>query len=269
MACSPKCARAMRMRPISSTRSMRIGQPFAARRQAEILRPHADLDPLALGQPRIAARELQRGAADISGAAFHARRQHVHARRADEIADEGVRRSVEQFVRRSDLHHRAVIHHDHRLGEGQRLGLVVRHVDHGAPDLRVELLQLGAQLPFQLRIDDGQRLVEQDRGHVFAHEAAAERDLLLGVGGQAARAAIEIGSEIEHGGHRAYPPVDFRRADPAVLQREGQVLVDASSCRRRRGTGTPGRCCAARSGPGSRSGRRTGHGRGSASRGRR
>ena len=52
----------------------------------------------------------------------------------------------------------------------------------------MQRFQLGAQLPFQRGIDDGQRFVEQDRGDVRAHEAAAERNLLLGVRRQAARA---------------------------------------------------------------------------------
>ena len=107
------------------------------------------------------------------------------------MADEGMRRPLEQLVRRADLHHLAVMHDHDLVGEGQRLGLVVGDVDHGDVERAVELLQLRAQLPFQMRVDHRQRLVEQDRRHVRAHQAAAERDLLLHVGGEAARLAVE------------------------------------------------------------------------------
>ena len=82
----------------------------------------------------------------------------------------------------------APVVHDHDLvGEGQRLRLVVRHVDHREVELAVQRLEGRAQLPFQVRIDHRQRLVEQDGGDVRAHQAAAERDLLLGVGREVAR----------------------------------------------------------------------------------
>ena len=38
--------------------------------------------------------------------------------------------------------------------------------------LAVDLLKACAQLPFQVRIDDRQRLVEQDRRDVAAHQAS-------------------------------------------------------------------------------------------------
>ena len=92
---------------------------------------------------------------------------------------------LEQLDRRAGLHDLAVVHHHHLVGEGQRLGLVVGDIDHGAPDALVQLLELGAQHPFEMRIDDRQRLVEHDDVDVGADQAAAERDLLLAVGGQA------------------------------------------------------------------------------------
>ena len=124
-------------------------------------------------------------------------RHDVHAGRADEIADEGVRGLVEQFGRRAALHHAAVMHDDDGVGEGQRLGLVVGDVDHREIELAMQRLQLRAQLPFQLGIDHRQRLVEQHRGDVGADETAAERNLLLGVGRQPRRLAAEPGREVE------------------------------------------------------------------------
>ena len=79
------------------------------------------------------------------------------------------------------------------LGEGQRLDLVVGDVDQGELQLVVDLLELPPQLPLEMRIDDRERLVEQHRRDVLAHQAAAERDLLLGVGGEAGGALRSAG----------------------------------------------------------------------------
>ena len=95
------------------------------------------------------------------------------------------------------LDHGAVMHDHDLVGEGERLGLVVGHVDHGEVERAVQLLQGRAELPFQVRVDHRQRLVEQDGRHVGAHEAAPERDLLLHVGRQIARLAVEHAGEIE------------------------------------------------------------------------
>jgi hypothetical protein len=39
---------------------------------------------------------------------------------------------------------------------------------------------------------------------VLAHQAAAERDLLLGVGGQPGGALVELGAQVEHLGDLAH-----------------------------------------------------------------
>jgi hypothetical protein len=49
----------------------------------------------------------------------------------------------------------------------------MRDVDQRELELVVDLLQLAAQLPLQVRVDHGQRLVEQHRRHILAHQAAA------------------------------------------------------------------------------------------------
>ena len=165
------------------------------------------------------AREDRGAVAELAG-------QHVHAGRADEVADEGVRRALEEIDRRADLHHLALVHHHDLVGEGQRLGLVVGDVDHRDADLLLQLLELGAELPFQVRVDDGQRLVEHDDGDVLAHEAAAHRDLLLAVGGEAGGAAAEAVGELQHLGDGADAGVDRGGGDAAVAEREGEIVVD-------------------------------------------
>ncbi len=44
---------------------------------------------------------------------------------------------LEQLDRRADLDDLAVVHDHHLVGEGQRLGLVVGHVNHRHADLLV------------------------------------------------------------------------------------------------------------------------------------
>ena len=224
---SPTRTRAKRTRPRSSIRSILAdSRPGAGRGDIDEFRPHADLDFGARRQAVVAAVQRDGVAVDPRLAAAHLGRHDVHAGRADEIADKSMRGLVEQFGRRAALHHAAVMHHHHGIGEGQRLGLVVGDIDHGQVELAVQRLELRAQLPFQFGIDHRQRLVEQHRGDVGAHQAAAERDLLLGVGGQPRRLAVEIGREIEQPRDLGDPRVDLGLRHAAVLQRKCQVLSD-------------------------------------------
>ena len=139
-----------------------------------------------------------------------------------------------------------IVHDHHLVGEGQRLGLVVGDVDHGHADLVVQFLELGAQHPFEVRVDDGQRLVEHDHVDVGAHQAAAERDLLLAVGGQAGGAVAEHARSApasRRSRGRAGRPRPRARRDCAAERPDCRT---PSWCRRSPGTGTPGRCCAGR-----------------------
>ena len=171
----------------------------ARRAEPDIFRPDAELDLApALAELRRAGQLDRLARRDCALRPSTVDRHDVHARRADEIADESVLRPLEQLGRRADLHDLAVIHDDDLVGEGQRLGLVVRDIDHGVAEALVQLLQLRAQHPFHMRIDDGQRLVEQDGVDVGAHQPAAERDLLLLVGGQPARLALGPVGEVDH-----------------------------------------------------------------------
>ena len=152
--------------------------------------------------------------------------QDVHARRADEVTDEGVPGLLEQLDRRADLHDLAQIHDHHPIRDRQRLGLVVGDVDHRARQLLVQLLQLRAQHPFQMRIDHGERLVEHDDVDVGADQAAAERDLLLAVGGQAGSAVLQRRGQLQKLRDLPHPDIDIGFRDAAIAQREGQVVVD-------------------------------------------
>ena len=58
------------------------------------------------------------------------------------MAHKGVARPLEQLDRRADLDDFALLHHHDLIGEGQRLRLVVGHVDHRGADPLVQFFQL-------------------------------------------------------------------------------------------------------------------------------
>ena len=76
------------------------------------------------------------------------------------------------------------VHDDDLIRESHGFGLVMGDVDHGKAELLVKTFQLRTQDPLHMRVDDRQRLVEQDGVHVIAHKAAPQRYLLFLIGGQ-------------------------------------------------------------------------------------
>ena len=229
-------------------RDRTTGMPVAA--ELHEFRPDAELD----ARPAPAA-GIARGSAIVCAAeprprALDSARQDVHAGRADEIADEGVRRPLEQLGRRADLHDLAVVHHDDLVGEGQRLGLVVRDIDHGEVEAR-GAAAFSCERSSHFRC--GSMTVSGSSNRIAAtsgaDQAAAERDLLLHVGRQLARLAARACARDR--ACRAIsrdPRVDRRLRHAAVLAAGRRGSRGPSWCRRRPGTGTPARCCAPRVG---------------------
>jgi len=114
------------------------------------------------------------GAADNGAGAAVREYQRIHRRRADEARGEESRGPRIEHVGCAVLLDVAVAQQNHLVRHGHRLGLVVRHVDHRAADALMQFLQLGAQHPLEVRVDDSQRLVEHDDVDVRAHQTAAE-----------------------------------------------------------------------------------------------
>src|SRR3954449_6201657 len=127
------------------------------------LRSYADFKALALRQGWIQSKELDRMPIDPRRRTFDLGRQDIHARRADEVAYEGMGWAFEELLRRAHLHHGAVVHDHDLVGEGKRFGLVVGNVDHRDVEPAVQLLKGGTQLPFEMRVDNREGLVEQNR----------------------------------------------------------------------------------------------------------
>ena len=103
----------------------------AAFRQGYEFWPNAEFEPFVLGHAISGVSSLDRFSGEVRLAAAEVGRQHIHARRADEIADESVLRALEEIDRRADLHNLALMHDHDLVGKGQCLGLIVSYVDHG------------------------------------------------------------------------------------------------------------------------------------------
>ena len=170
--------------------------------------------------------------------------EEIHARRADEGGDELVRRRVVKLERRADLRDDTLVEHDDLVGEGHRLRLVMRHIDHRRAEIGVELRQFEAHLHAQFGVEVGQRLVEQENLGL-AHQRAADRDPLALAARKLGRTAIEIRLELQDARDLERPLVlrlSRLRRRPRARRR---CSASPSCADRARRTGTPWRCAAA------------------------
>jgi len=135
-------------------------------------------------------------------------------------------RAFKQIHRSPDLNDLPFLHDHDLIGKGQCLRLVVGDVDHCRAHALVQLLQLRTQLPFQMRVYDGQRFVEHDGVDILAHQTASEGYLLLAVGGQSRGAVGQRVRQIEHFGNGADTFIDSRFVNTAIAQGKGEIVVD-------------------------------------------
>ena len=115
---------------------------------------------------------------------------HVHCRRADEVGDEDVFREIVNLVGRADLLDHPLVHHRDLGRHGHRLDLVVGDVDHGVPQLVVQLLDLQPHLGAELGVEVGERLVEEAEADLL-DERAADRDALALAAGKLRRLSLQ------------------------------------------------------------------------------
>ncbi|MNQ09483.1 hypothetical protein D3C85_223000 [compost metagenome] len=207
-------------------------QRQAFRGQLQVLGPQPQQHVLSIGQQRRAPGRGQVPGLPVGqrepGAAvcaMHLPLREVHGGRADEARHEAVDRAVVELERRTDLLHPARAHHDDAVGHGHGFHLVVRDVDHGVAQALVQGLDLGAHLHAQLRIQVGQRLVEEEqRG--LAHHGAAHGDALALSARERARQAVQVGREVEQAGGLFDARAEVAFGLAARARAEGDVLVD-------------------------------------------
>ena len=106
-----------------------------------------------------------------------------------ETRHEGRRRMPVDVGRRPELGDVAQVHDDDRIGEGERLALVVRHHHHRLPGALLNVRDDVLQLVAQLRIERAEGLVEQeDRG--IGRQGSGDHDALRLATRQLGREAI-------------------------------------------------------------------------------
>ena len=125
--------------------------------------------------------------------------QKVHRRRADEARDEGRRGGLVHVLGRAHLLDAPGVQHDDAVGERHGLDLIVRDVDRGRAHALAQLLDLGAHLHAQLRVEVGQGLVEQEHLGI-AHDRPAHGDALALAARKLARLAPEQSLDVQNAG---------------------------------------------------------------------
>ena len=114
--------------------------------------------------------------------------------------------------------------HDRDAGrQGHRLDLIVRHIDRRLADPLMQLLDLGAHIDAQLRIEIGERLIKQEQFRV-AHQRAAHRDALALAAGELSGLAVEQRLDLQQRGDPLDGFVLLSPRHAAALHAEGDVL---------------------------------------------
>jgi len=147
-----------------------------------------------------------------------------HRRRADELGDKEVDGRVVEHLRGSELLQDTSVEHGDPVAERHRLGLVVRHVHRGHPEVALDARDLGAHLDAQLRVEIRQRFVHQERLGL-TNDRASHRDPLALPAGERPRLLLEHLVQSQHSGGIPDPPVDLLALDVAHLQSKRNVGV--------------------------------------------
>jgi hypothetical protein len=198
------------------------GPVGAGRGHLERLRSYA-------GDERAVARQaVGRGEDEAAGAAEgtfgHLHLDQVHRRRADERGAEQARGPVVDLERGADLLHPSLVQDRDPVPERHRLDLVVGDVDHRGPELGLQVLDLGAHVRTQLRVEVRQRLVHQE-GLRPADEGAGQGDALLLAAREALRLAVEQSLELHHPRDLGHPFPDLLLGLALGSEREGEVVA--------------------------------------------
>ena len=185
--------------------------------QHRILRPQRNRRRTVTGGELVADRAgLKRTGGDRAG-------DEVHG--ADEAGNEGGLRVSVDLGGRADLLDPAGVHHRDRIGERERLLLIVRDEDGGQAEPPLNGVDLVAEADPQMRVEAGEGLVhEQDLR--LQYDAAGDRHALLLAARELGRIALPQPGEsdqVEDGGDL---PPHLRRRRLAELQAEGDVALD-------------------------------------------
>lgn len=103
----------------------------------------------------------------------------VDVRGTYEVGHEGGGRAAVDRLRRADLVDPPAAHHHDAVRHGQRLRLVMPHVDRRETGLALQAADLAAHLIAQFRVEVGQRLIEQHHARPDRERSRQRHPLLL------------------------------------------------------------------------------------------
>ena len=170
-------------------------------------------------QPETAGVDLQ-----LAVALYQRSIEEVHARATDETGHEHVLRMIIQTLRRVDLLQNAVLHHGNAARHRHGLHLVVRHVNERGRQALVQARQLRTGLDTQLRVQVGQRLVEQEHRRLTHNRAAYGHTLALTTG-ELLRLAVQQMLDVQNTRRLSHATLDVGLRRLAQLQTERHVVV--------------------------------------------
>ena len=134
---------------------------------------------------------------------------------------------IVDFPRRADLHDAPFIHHRNFMAERERFALVMGDVNRGQAEIALDALQFKAHAVTQLRIEVGERLIEQKQFRLH-DKCARQRQALLLATRQAG--GFTLGILIKrHGGedaHDLFTNFILGELGLAHFQREGSIGED-------------------------------------------
>ncbi len=151
--------------------------------------------------------------------------QKVHSRTADESRHEQVGGPLVNLHRCVNLLNFTAVEHDDPLPQRHRFDLIVGHVDHGRAQTAVQLRDLGAHRQPQLRIEIGQRLIEQENLRI-THQRAPECDALALPARELPGPALQQVRQTQHLRGFPHAALDLGARLAPQLQAEAQVLGD-------------------------------------------
>ena len=146
--------------------------------------------------------------------------------RAGEARDEAVGGRLRQLLRRAELAQRPVDQHADAVRERGGVAEVVGHEQRREVELGEQVLQLAADHGARLRVERGQRLVEQQHRRV-ARQRARERDPLALAAGDRRRAGPPRGARRRTARAARRPaPARRTRRSPHGQMREERVVLE-------------------------------------------
>ena len=144
-------------------------------------------------------------------------------RASDEPSDKSRLRSAIKRIRRIDLLQVALVHDGDSIRGHHRLGLIMGHVHHGDLELVVQPADFEAHLLAQVRIEVGERFVQQQHGGLD-HNGPRQGHALLLPATQFSRITVAQIAHLHHLEDLTHATADLVGLEIAYLQTKAHVL---------------------------------------------